>query len=270
MTEVPEHLLQRSRDARRRFGYEVEGDDAASPAPAGAAAGSAAPATTAPAPKAPVPIPESAPPTPPEPEAAWVTAAKERNKIPYWVMPVLVFLPIWLIYYVGTLEDPTRQEGVIYEGSHVYEAHCASCHGATGGGGTGPGFGGGAIVETFASAEAQIAWVVNGTQHFIDAGRTTYGDNGKALAGNSGAKMPPFGEDLTTEEIIAAVFYERVELGGHEAELPLAEAIWGKLEHGEFELEEHLPEGEDLDGEHLVTVFAEVRAELGGGEAAAE
>lgn len=209
---------------------------------------------------APVPFPAGAEPPPALPDSDWVAAAKNRRKVPYWVMPVLLFLPVWLIMYVGTLEEPTRQEGVIYEGSHVYADHCASCHGATGGGGVGPAFD--TIGETFASPEAHIAWVVQGTQHFLDDGRSTYGDNAKALAGNGGSLMPAFGVDLTAQEIVAAVFYERVELGHLEDELVLAEAIWDAMEHGEIDGHIHFVEGPggDYDGNgETVDFFAHTR-----------
>lgn len=187
-------------------------------------------------------------------------------------MPVLIFLPVWLIMYVGTLEEPTRESGVIYEGSIVYEEECASCHGATGGGGVGPAFAGGAVIETFADVEAQAAWVVHGSQVFKNAGRDSYGDTAKPIGGNNGALMPAFGDKLTTEELIAVVFYERVELGGHEEELALAEAIWDKLDHGELELPEHFVEGVDgdLDGTgEIRAAFESTKAELAEAEVAA-
>ena len=250
-------------------------DDAAAPAaaPAASANAPAVAAAAAPAMKAPVAIAPSEPPPPPPPESEWVTAAKDRKKVPYWGMPVLLFLPVWLIMYVGTLEEPTRNEGVLYEGGVVYEENCASCHGGAGGGGVGPAFTNGAIGETFASAEAQVAWVIQGSQVFIDDGRTTYGDNAKPLAGNGGALMPAFGVKLTAEELIAAVFYERIALGGLEDELPLAEEIWYKLDHSELDGEYHFIEGlaGDLDGDgEVAPYFTETRELLAADEVAAE
>ena len=103
------------------MGMAVEGD---APEAAPTETPNAPATTTAAAPdvKAPLPIPATEPPPPPPPDDPWVTTAKERQKIPYWVMPVLLFLPIWLIMYVGTLEEPTREEGVLFEGGEVYEA----------------------------------------------------------------------------------------------------------------------------------------------------
>jgi len=184
-------------------------------------------------------------------------------------MPVLLFLPIWLIMYVGTLEEPTRSEGVIYEGGEVYAENCASCHGAGGGGGVGPAFSNGEIIETFADFEAQVAWIVHGTQGYQDAGLDSYGDNNKPLNGNN-ALMPAFGEPLTSEEIIYAAFYERIELGGYEEELPLAEAVFDALDHSELEdVPEHFEEGlaaGETGIDEIVELFAELRLELAGDE----
>jgi hypothetical protein len=179
---------------------------------------------------------------------------------------VLLFLPFWLIMYVGTLEEPAREQGVLYEGGEVYAENCASCHGGGGGGGVGPAFNNGAVIETFASFEDQVAWIVHGTQGYIDAGRESYGDTNKALGG-SGANMPNFGEPLEASEVMWATFYERIELSGYEEELPFAEAVFEAYEHGELELPEHFAEGVDGDFEAQVEeVLVDIRAELGGAE----
>lgn len=149
-------------------------------------------------------------------------------------MPVLLFLPIWAIMYVGTLEDPTREEGIIYEGGLVYaEAGCSSCHGAGGGGGSGPAFSNGAVVETFPTVASQVEWVVKGTNGFLDEGRASYGATNKPTGG--GGVMPAFHEELSPQHLIEVVFYERVELGGYAEELPLAEAWYDMADHGEIE-----------------------------------
>ena len=265
MTEIPEHLLKRSRDAKRALGLDVPAE--AGVAPAEAAAQSAnAPAVAAPSAGAPVPIPAGEPPPPEPPKSEWVANAESRKKIPYWVMPVLLFLPVWLIMYVGTLEEPAHQEGVLYEGGEVYAENCASCHGGGGGGGVGPAFNNGAVIETFASVEDQVAWIVHGTQGYIDAGRETYGDTDVALGG-SGANMPTFGAQLAASEIVWATFYERIELGGYEEELPLAEAVFEAYESGELEFPEHFNEGIDGDFEaEIEELLAEIHAELSEGE----
>jgi|TARA_B110000305_G_C19287573_1_gene562484 mono/diheme cytochrome c family protein len=177
-------------------------------------------------------------------------------------MPVLLFLPVWLIMYVGTLEEPTRSEGVLYEGGEVYAENCASCHGAAGGGGVGPAFNNGAVIETFSNFEDQVAWIVHGTQGYLDAGRETYGDTERALGG-SGANMPNFGEPLEAAEILWATFYERIELSGHGEDLAFAEALFAAYDHGELELPEHFAEGIDGDFEaEIEELLAGIRAEL--------
>lgn len=247
------------------MGLAVDGDDAPAPAEAPAQAANAPAVAAAPAAKAPVAFAAAEPPAPPPPDPPWVATAKARQKIPYWVMPVLLFLPIWLIMYVGTLEESTRQEGVLYEGSVVFtEAGCSGCHGASGGGGSGPAFAGGLVIETFAKAESHMAWVVQGSQNYLDSGLITYGDNSKEINGFNGTPMPAFGADLTAEEIVAVVFYERIELGGDEDDLEFAELVWEKIESGELELPEHFAEGPGGDfAAEIEAALLDVRLELG-------
>ena len=150
MTEVPEHLLKKAAEARARLSGQAPPD-------AGDAASSAgdAPAASAPVPAAaaaPTPaVPEE--PKAPEPVAPYVEAANARKKVPVWIIPVLVFLPFWAIYYVGYLENPpVEPEGLAFEGEEIYTAQCAGCHGGGGGGGSGRQLNGGEVLLTFPSA----------------------------------------------------------------------------------------------------------------------
>ncbi len=110
MTEIPEHLLKRSRERRAALGLggdapagaPAEGESAAAATPAPAAA-----ATPAPRPAAPVEEPK---PEPPKPEPEYIQAAKRRRKVPIWAMPVLVFMPLWGYMFVRTLEPPPAGE----------------------------------------------------------------------------------------------------------------------------------------------------------------
>ena len=154
MAEIPEYLLERSRQRRQELTGEA-GPTAGAPteggAPAAPAAAAGTPAATAPA-RSPLPaVPPAAPPPPPPPPKPWVQAALRRQKIPYWVMPVLLFLPIWVFMYVGTLEEPTRAAtGILADGAEVYAQQCAVCHVASGGGGgTGPQLNDGEVLLTF-------------------------------------------------------------------------------------------------------------------------
>ena len=241
MTEIPEHLLKRSRERRAAMGL---GGDAASEAPAEGGAGTgasgeapvpaAAAATPAAAPSAPV---EQAPPEPPEP--GYIQAARRRKRIPYWAMTALAALPLWGYVYVRTLEPPPAgEDDPLVLGAEVYSANGASCHGGTGGGVSAPGFTDGAIVETFPDWRDQAAWVRVGTDGWPAA---TYGVNEKPVGG--GGTMPGW-PTLTDQQIAEVVLHER-QLGGEDVEetneeyadlwavargeMPLAEAGLGEL-----------------------------------------
>ena len=227
MVEVPEHLLQRSSEARSRLsGEPAPGDSGAQATPADAAA-AASPAVAA-APVAPAAVPAEPPVKVEAPVAPYVTAALQRKTIPYWVMPVLLFLPIWAIYYVGYLERPPADpEGLLFEGGEVYAEVCASCHGGTGSGGTGRQLSGGEVLLTFPSDAADydglaghIAWVANGSEQTEIVEGPSYGDPARTgtdsprTVGSFGAVMGSFTESLSVEELAAVVYYERVAHGG--------------------------------------------------------
>ena len=208
MTEIPEHLLKRSKERRAAIGGEPAGEDA--PA-ADAPAASAAPAAAAPAAAAPAAAPavpaEPAPPPPPKPVRPEVAAALSRRKIPWWAASVLVALPLWAYVYQGTLEPPPAEEaGVLALGEAVY-GQCAACHGVTGGGVSGPALTG--VLETWPDWRDHLAWVAVGSQGWSG---DTYGANAKPKNGG----MPPFAGTLSEEELAQVVLYERVEFGGLE------------------------------------------------------
>lgn len=212
MTEVPEYLLQRSRDRRAALGLGGgdSGDGggavvpAADTAPAAAAAASPAPA--------PAPTPEIEKVEPPKPVAPWVKAAQERKRVPVWMAPVALFIPIWLFMVVGTLEEPTREaEGPIAVGGEIYSA-CASCHGAGGGGGIGRQLNGGEVLLTFPGTDGtfqHMAWTINGSP----VAGTPYGaadrPGGQRISEGS---MPA--QALSGIEILEVVLYERSVHGG--------------------------------------------------------
>jgi hypothetical protein len=89
VTEIPEHLLNRSKARRAAASGESTGD--ASPA----VAASATPAAAAPAKKNVAPAPKAAVPDP-----VYVAAAKNRRKIPFWAMSALALLPLWALVYL--------------------------------------------------------------------------------------------------------------------------------------------------------------------------
>ena len=227
MTEIPEHLLKRSRDRRAALG--LGGGDAGGEQAAGEqAAAAATPATTAGAePAAPAgPAPRkaaaaAAPPPPPKPDPPYVAAAKSRAKIPYWAVGALSLLPIWMFMYVRSLTaEPEEASGPLGVGAEVYGA-CASCHGATGGGGSGRPFTNEEVLKTFPHIEDQLRFVYFGTENYNLAGVTIYGnpdrEGGPHETGSFGV-MPAWGEaaggDLTDDEILGVVCHERYTLGG--------------------------------------------------------
>lgn len=222
MTEIPEHLLKRSRDRRRALGLGG-GDEPAAPS-GGDAPAAAAPATSeAAAPAAPAgPAPRKAaaappPPPPPKLDPPYVAAAKSRKKIPFWAMLTLSLLPVWMFMYVRAVtEAPEEVAGPLGLGAETYGG-CASCHGSAGEGGAGRQLNNGEVLLTFPHIEDQIRFVTYGTEGYNLAGISSYGnperEGGPHLAGDFGV-MPAQAGELTDAEILAVVCHERYTLGG--------------------------------------------------------
>ncbi len=251
MVDIPEYLLERSRERRQLLTGQDPGGPAeatatsAAPATVEAAASPAAPAQPAPQVLAPVPAP--APPPPPEPPTSpWVVAATTRKRIPLWVMPVLLFLPIWGFLYVGTLESPSQGEtGLLGEGEEVYveTAACSSCHGFEGQGtSSGPQINAGELLLTFPDdpdglgLAQQIAWVVKGTNG-TGVGRP-YGNPERGRVAGWFGEMAAFGDSLTSEQLIAVVLYERAVHDESEPARTTAAIMEEMLESGELVLPE--------------------------------
>jgi mono/diheme cytochrome c family protein len=230
VTEIPEHLLARSKARRQAIGQDG-GDAPATDAPAAGAAvekaSSAAPAGPAALPglspaKAPA-APAVAPAPPPRPE---VVAALTRKKMPWWATTACVTLVGWAFLFAFTLEPRETESPAIAEGRELYSP-CSACHGADGGGGSGPAFADGAVIETFGAWEDQVEWVTIGSQDWQAAtGSNTYGDNATPV-GASGGIMPGFGTEhggsYTEEEILLVVRFEREVIAEHGCEPTLAE-----------------------------------------------
>lgn len=242
MVEVPEHLLKRSRDRRKDLGAATDDEPAADVPPSETTAAPAVAQTQAPeaaaAPSLPeLPDLEPEPEPQPEPVKPWVQAALTRKKIPVWAVPVLIFLPFWAIIFAGTLESPERDSEIIALGREVYEGDggCAGCHGAEGGGGIGPALSDGEVMATFNDWEDHVIWVVDGSPAEIGS-PIPRADDGSLSEGG----MPSNGDKLSAREILAVVYFERVELGGaDEADLHELEEL--------FEAEEVVPESLTFD-----------------------
>ena len=221
MTEVPDHLLRRSRERREALGLDA-GEGGETPAPASAAApadaepATAVPATTAAAvaaPAAAAPAPVVVDDTPVIP--AYIQArVRLRSKNPLWVMPVLVGLPLWAFFYAFAFSPPKKTGPVdpLVLGAEVYRsAGCSGCHGGAGEGGVGPKLAGGDSKLTFPDEAAHVSWVQTGSGPFTGQ---KYGDP-KRPGGQLGpAKgiMPAFSGTLSGAQIEAVVKYEREKL----------------------------------------------------------
>jgi mono/diheme cytochrome c family protein len=209
VTDVPEHLLRRSKAARDKAagGSGDAGEESAAPAAqASASEPGSEVATTAAA----APAVVEAPPVPVPP---YVQAAQRRNKVPRFAIPVLASLPVWALVYAGTLtKPPASLDPELAVGQKVYSSICSGCHGAGGEGGTGRPLG--TVLQTFPDKADHIAWVHFGDQDLAPG--TPYGDpkaGRTARQGGYAAGMPAFGKSLSDAQIAAVVRYEREVIG---------------------------------------------------------
>ena len=207
MTEIPEHLLKRSKD-RQQSGATPSTDVAA-------ATPAAAPAAVE---KPVVPVAPKVLPDPP-----YVAAAKSRKKIPFWAMATLSLLPLWAFMYVAALKPQEKVvEGPLAVGAEAYGA-CAGCHGAEGQGGAGRALYKGEVMKTFPKIEDMLNFVYTGSQAYVSAGIKVYGDPDReggahAPLSYNGSPMPMQGEKLggalTEAQILGVVCHERYAIGG--------------------------------------------------------
>lgn len=221
MTEIPEHLLQRSRARRAALGLGGDAGDAPAAAPATTTPKAAAPTEAAAPAAAPAPAPAPKP-AKIEPRPPYVETALRRKKIPFWVIPVLAALPIWGLMYALTLDKPApKTAGPLTEGATVYGS-CAGCHGPTGGGvGSFPKLSGGAVVEEFPDAADHLYWVMEGTAGFKALGIATFGASNKPVGG--AGNMPGW-QSLTAQQLISVVRHERETLSGEQMDAAKLEA----------------------------------------------
>ena len=131
MTEIPEHLLKRSKAARAQAEGGAPAGRRRRGCPRRPAAAAATTASTSPA----VPTPAAPPaapagPPPPKPDIPVVAAAKARKKIPFWAFATLSTLPLWAFMYVRALTPSADAiAGPLGDGATVYTG-CSSCHGS--------------------------------------------------------------------------------------------------------------------------------------------
>ena len=217
MTEIPEHLLKRSKDRRAAMSGETPAD-----------AGASTPATTASAPAVASSAPAkaaSAPatPPPPKPDAPHVAAAKSRKKIPFWAMAGLSLLPLWAFLYVVALQPVEKAvAGPLALGTATYSG-CAGCHGGEGAGGAGRVLYQGEVLKTFPHIEDMLNFVYTGSQAYAAGGFKLYGNpqregGAHAPLSYNGNAMPMQGEKagggLSEAEILGVVCHVRYDLSG--------------------------------------------------------
>lgn len=219
VTEIPEHLLKRSKDRKN----ELQGGGAASDAPSAATPAkteSAAPAAASA--KAPAPAPK-----PPKVDPPYVAAAKTRRKIPFWAMAGLAALPVWaLLYFVALKPAEVVVAGPISVGTEAYSG-CAGCHGAAGAGGAGRPLYQGESLKTFPHIEDMLNFVYAGSAKYVAAGLSVYGDPNReggahAPLSYNGNPMPQQGEKaggaLTEYQILGVVCHIRYDLAGADSQ----------------------------------------------------
>jgi mono/diheme cytochrome c family protein len=242
LTEIPEHLLKRSRERRAALG--LGGDTPPSEATGeGEGEAESAPASSAPVPAAaaatPAPV-EEARPEPPKPVPTYVQAAQRRRRVPYWAMPVVAALPLWAYVYVSTLEPPPVENDPLELGAEIYSsAGCAGCHGGDGSGTAAiPGFVDGTVIETWPDPIDQMVWVRLGADGWPG---DTYGAQDKTEPLGTMPAHP----GLSDEELAQVVLYERRTLGGEEVDAAPEEDVLLQIASGELTFAEAFAE-EDL------------------------
>lgn len=283
MTEVPDYLLERSRERRRALGLgddgapaaAASGDDAETAGATPSAAVEAAPAAAAPA-------EVEVPPPPPEPDPPWVDAARTRHKVPMWVMPVLFLLPVWAYVYVAFLGSEATAEGALVTGAELYVSQgCSGCHGGGGGGGVGWQLNDGEVLLTFPEIDPMMDWISRASEGFGTG--AVIGDpnrpGGPHIVGevnyvpNPSVVMPSFGGELTPAELYAVTRYVRETISGEELEAEeelLRDETFDNLEivYGEEPVTAALEEnGLESDAAGIAALLAGAQAESeAGGE----
>jgi len=224
VTEIPEHLLKRSKERRAAMGLgggETPGDAASTAAGAGETASGASsvekPAVAPAAARSAAPVPAAAPPPPP-PDPPYVAAAKSRKKVPMWAAPVLAVLPLWgFIYYQSLQKPPAGANDPLALGQQVYDVKggCVGCHGSDGSGGVGAKLKDGEVLKTFKNPLAMVHWIAFGAAGGARA-NGTYGDldrpGGPRNTAVLPSAMPAQKDSLTAEELAAVTMYVRQKL----------------------------------------------------------
>jgi len=203
VTDIPEHLLRRSKE--RRSAATGEGGESGEATPSAAAP---AKVEAAAAPAAPPPtVPAQAPPLPKAP-----TLPVGRARMPIWAMPVVVMLPVFAFFYAQAFNPPAVVRNLTPEelGAELYvSTGCSGCHGGAGEGGVGPKLSEGEVELTFPDEKDHAGWIKSGSAPFAGQG---YGAANRPGGQRKAAGSMPAFPQLTDEEIDALVLYEREKL----------------------------------------------------------
>ncbi len=218
MTEIPEHLLRRSRERRAALGLSGGGDGgeaatspAETPAEAEAARPAAEPSTEVATVGAAAPAVVEEAPAETLPTYVAPPRGPHKVRVPLWVMPVLIALPLWAFLFPGAFESHKKATATnpIVLGNQVYHSSgCSGCHGANGEGGVGPALHAGQSVLTFPNVQDQVNWIKTGSIPFTGK---MYGNPNRPGGQRGPAKgdMPAFAGTLSEAQIDAVVAYER-------------------------------------------------------------
>ena len=271
MTEVPAHLLERTRQRRIALGLPVSGGDA--PASGGAAVATATAVVDDAAPEVVDPAVAAAIAETPtsevavEPTSPAVAAAESRRKAPWWAVTALVALPLWGLFYANSLERPVSEPALIAAGRELFaEKGCSGCHGAEGeGAGAGPALT--EVHESFPEPERMAVWIRLGTAGWAETfgADTPYGAQGRLIGDTrgTGAQMPGFGlSQLTDTELLEVMMYIRHGIN----EVPITEAEPAEPTEADS-LEDYELVLIDENGIPVVDEAAEFTAVAEGGEA---
>ncbi len=229
MSEIPEHLLKRSKAAKSKAtGKPAEADAPAADTAASTAVTAATPATAAAVvPTADLPYLDPEP-EPSKPTPEYIKAYTSRKKIPFWAMPVVLAAPVWAYGLAGTLQQPETEDPLVVESAEIYvAAGCAGCHGANGGGGSGYQLSDGEVLQTFPEAIDMMVHVARGSGAIngeaYGAERT---DGNRRVSGTLG-QMPAQLNALTQEELELVIYHERATLSGEDMSTE-ANAEWAE------------------------------------------
>lgn len=222
MTEIPEHLLKRSKAARSGKTGDDSGEGGSSDSGSTpVAAESATPAAAAPAVPA-ADIPNLDPePEPAKPVPHFVAAAMARKRIPIWVLPVIAALPVWAWSFAGTMQVVEQEDALLIEAAELYNS-CAGCHGGEGGGGVGYALAGGEVLQTFPEPIDMMVHVARGSDEILgDAYGAVRADGNQRISGDRGrGAMPGQLATLNLIELELVTFHERAILSEEDTSSP--------------------------------------------------